>query len=482
MNDAQWESLCRSVSGKGEERLAAFIIDSPWLPNWRGRAILDYFTSDDMWFESNRAAIEAFPEAIFLPGFWAEYGMCTEPSAFGARCSFPEDEFPFAKPTIKRIEDIDDLEEPDPAKDGLLPFVLKRMRWALPRMAAIGHRPRFSVSRGPLNVASFLMGVTELMIALKTEPERAHRLLTLVTSFLKKWHALQRELFPSIDGIMVLDDIVGFIGEEDFLEFAFPYLADLYSPPARVKLFHNDADCAASVKHYSEMGVNLYNPGTQLSLAELYRLSAGKLAILGSIPPRDVLASSARRDRGRCARSARLPAIGREGPAFLRGRHAPWRPHGEPGRFSGGPSLTLRASAEEVDSEAADRKLEVGRLDPAPLESFGAGYRLYSQVAEAGKGSLHVVASDRQMPFIAEVARLEELNGIGHEDRGGAVPGREAEERGEGSGIARGRFGARAVDADVGEGEAVEREDRLPAEPFDGGPVARRDELSFYHP
>ena len=66
------------------------------------------------------------------------------------------------------------------------------------------------------------MGVTELMIALKTEPERAHRLLALVTAFLKKWHALQRELFPSVDGIMVLDDIVGFIGEEDFREFAFP--------------------------------------------------------------------------------------------------------------------------------------------------------------------------------------------------------------------------------------------------------------------
>jgi len=26
---------------------------------------------------------------MFLPGFWSEYGMCTEPSAFGARCSFP---------------------------------------------------------------------------------------------------------------------------------------------------------------------------------------------------------------------------------------------------------------------------------------------------------------------------------------------------------------------------------------------------------
>jgi uroporphyrinogen-III decarboxylase len=302
MNDAQWESLCAAVSGKSEAPLSAFIIDSPWLPNWHGASLLDYFSDDETWFEANRVAIESFPDAIFLPGFWAEYGMCTEPSAFGSRCSFPENEFPFAEPCIRGIEDIDDLAEPDPSKDGLLPFAIKRMLRAQPRMEAIGERYRFSVSRGPLNVASFLMGVTELMMALKTEPERVHRLIGLVTEFLKKWHELQRELFPSIDGIMILDDIVGFIGEADFREFAFPYLSDLFSPPARVKLFHNDADCAASVKHYPDMGVNLYNPGTQLSLAEIHGLCEGRLALLGSIPPRDVLAASSPAEIGTAVR------------------------------------------------------------------------------------------------------------------------------------------------------------------------------------
>jgi len=290
MTDGQWDSLRSVVSGSSAALAAGFIIDSPWLPNWRGVSILDYFSDDEVWFGANRSVVEAFPKAVFLPGFWAEYGMCTEPSAFGARCSFPENEFPFARPSIRRPEDIDDLEEPEPSRDGLLPFVLRRMLRAVPRMEAIGHRVRFSVSRGPLNIASFLMGVTDFLIALKTEPSRAHKLLRLITGFLKKWHALQRELFPSIDGIMVLDDIVGFIGEEDFREFAFPYLSDLFSPPASVKLFHNDADCSASVKYYADMGVNIYNPGIQLGLTEILGLSGGRLSLLGSIPPRDVLA------------------------------------------------------------------------------------------------------------------------------------------------------------------------------------------------
>jgi uroporphyrinogen-III decarboxylase len=302
MDELQWNSLCDAVRGKPGHPTAAFIIDSPWIPGWRGASILDYFASDEVWFEANRAAIERFPGAAFIPGFWAEFGMCTEPSAFGAKCVFPENEFPYAKPIIRRDEEIDSLEEPDPSKDGLLPFVIRRMKRALPRMEEMGHSFRFSVSRGPLNIASFLMGVTELMIALKTEPERVKRLLATITSFLKKWHALQRELFPAMDGIMILDDIVGFIGEEDFMEFAFPYLAELYAPQASVKLFHNDADCASSVAHYADIGINLYNPGIQMSVAAILEMTGGRLALLGAIPPRDVLAALSPAEVARAAR------------------------------------------------------------------------------------------------------------------------------------------------------------------------------------
>jgi len=294
MTDAQWNQLCFAVAGRGETRdtaLVAFIIDSPWLPGWAGSTILNYFADDELWFEANRAAIEAFPEAIFIPGFWAEYGMCTEPSAFGARCVFKENEFPFAHPVIASIEEADRLPDPDPASDGLLPFVRKRLEWALPRMEAIGHRPRFSISRGPLNVASFLLGTTEFLMALRTDPGPAHALLRKVTDFLLRWHWLQRERFPSMEGVMILDDIVGFLGEDDFLEFGLPYLTELFAQDARVKLFHNDADCLTSAKHYPRAGINLYNPGVQRSIAEILEWTEGRLTVMGSIPPRDVLAA-----------------------------------------------------------------------------------------------------------------------------------------------------------------------------------------------
>jgi len=292
MTEEQWNDLLRVIDGESVEPFPiGFIIDCPWLPNWYGKTILEYFTSGELWFNANMHAIETFPDVWFLPGFWSEYGMCTEPSAFGAKCIFWEDEFPFAEKIIHSSDDIKDIEVPNPETDGLLPFMLKRLKQQQEAIEDAGHKIRFSVSRGPLNVASFLMGSTELMTAMMMEPDAVHTLMQKVTDFLKQWHQLQRETFSSIDGILMLDDIVGFIGEEEFKEFAYPYLEELYGVPASVKFFHNDADCTVSVPYYPELGINLFNPGTHLTVNELKEATDNNLTILGTIPPRDVLAS-----------------------------------------------------------------------------------------------------------------------------------------------------------------------------------------------
>ena len=181
---------------------------------------------------------------------------------------------------------------PNPETDGLLPFMLNRLAKAQPAIESAGHRIRFSVSRGPLNIASFLMGATELMMAIVMEPDRIHRLMRIITDFLKRWHELQRQTLPDIDGILMLDDIVGFVGEDDFLTFGFPYIKEIYdATPSKVKFFHNDADFRVSVKYYPDMGVNLYNPGIQMGINEIKEATENRLTVLGSIPPRDVLAA-----------------------------------------------------------------------------------------------------------------------------------------------------------------------------------------------
>jgi uroporphyrinogen decarboxylase len=291
MTDRQWDQLLKLIKGEPVHPVpVGFIIDSPWLPNWAGISILDYFSHDDLWFHANRKAIEAFPSCSFLPGFWAELGMCTEPSAFGSRCRFPVNEFPHAFPCIRSTDDIDSLTKPRPDSDGLLPFILNRLKLNRSGIEALGHKIRFSVSRGPLNIAAHLMGTTEFLMAMMTEPQRIHQLLRLITDFLIEWHDLQKKTFDTIDGIFLLDDIIGFIGSEHFMEFGLPYLQEIYDRKASVKFLHNDAGWESSAEYLPEMGVNLFNMTFESNLNDLKILTRNQVAMMGNIPPRDVLA------------------------------------------------------------------------------------------------------------------------------------------------------------------------------------------------
>ena len=293
MTQEQWSLLLDVISGKKIDTVpVGFIIDSPWLLGWAGMTILDYYSSEQKWLDANFKAIETFPDAIFLPGFWSEYGMCTEPSAFGSKCTFHENEFPFAHPIIKSTSDIDSIEKPDPASSGLLPFVISRLKHTQKQIEKKGHSIKFAVARGPLNIATFLMGTTEFLMATQMEPDKIHKLLEIITAFLVDWIKLQAQIFPSIDGILVLDDIVGFIGEPDFLKFAKPYLIEVFnSIDASVKFFHNDAPGLVCAPHLSDIGINLFNFSSDHDIAQMQKLVGDKVTLLGNIPPRDVLAA-----------------------------------------------------------------------------------------------------------------------------------------------------------------------------------------------
>lgn len=293
MTAEQWERLHAIIAGDTlEDPPVGFIIDSPWLPNWAGISILDYYTSERQWLDANLLALRRFPDLLFLPGFWAEYGMCTEPSAFGAKCLWHENEFPFAERVLESLDDVARLKQPNPRTDGLAPFVLKRLEQTRPAIEAAGHAIRFAVARGPLNIAGFLLGNTELLMGMKMQPDAVHALLDTITGFLADWIQTQATAFPSIGGILVLDDVVGFCGEADFLEFAQPYLKRLFAAiDASVRFFHNDAHGLVCAPHLAGIGVNLFNFGYEHPLAQMQALTGGTVTLLGNIPPRDVLAN-----------------------------------------------------------------------------------------------------------------------------------------------------------------------------------------------
>ena len=292
MRNSSFDDLSALIDGKKlAYRPVGFIVDSPWIPGWYGISVVDYYASDEQWLLANLKMINTFPDVWFLPGFWSEYGMCTEPSAFGSRMIFLENTLPHAEKILADISDADRLPQPNVKTDGLLPFMINRLRHCESAIRDHDHQIRFAVARGPLNIASFLMGTTEFMTALALDPEGSHRLLSKITGFICDWISWQRECFPSIEGILILDDIIGFVGETEFSEFVLPYFRKIFSTTgAKVRFLHNDAEGLITAAHLNEMGVNVFNFSFNHSLGEIRALAGDNIILTGNIPPRDVLA------------------------------------------------------------------------------------------------------------------------------------------------------------------------------------------------
>jgi len=293
MKNNAWTDLKSLIRGeKLNYQPVGFIIDSPWIPGWYGISNIQFYASDELWLKSNLKAIDLFPDVWFLPGFWSEYGMCTEPSAFGARMVWMESNLPHAERTMKGIEDIASLHQPCVKTDGLLPFVINRLKANEKSMREAGHEVRFAISRGPLNIATFLMGTTEFMLALAMNPDESKVLLDKITTFICDWLAYQKECFPTIEGILVLDDIMGFVGEYEFHEFVIPVFKKIFSTfDAPVRFLHNDAQGLITAGHLKDINVNMFNFSFEHTMGQIRDLAGPDVVLVGNIPPRDVMAA-----------------------------------------------------------------------------------------------------------------------------------------------------------------------------------------------
>lgn len=90
-----------------------------------------------------------------------------------------------------------------------------------------------------------------------------------------------------------LNDIVGFVGEEECREFVVPYLKRIYGVfESKVRFFHNDSYGLTCAPFLSEIGINLFNFTFDHSIDEMRAAAGPHIALLGNLPPRDVLAAA----------------------------------------------------------------------------------------------------------------------------------------------------------------------------------------------
>ena len=290
MTQEQWTLFKSILKGEADGLTVGLIVDSPWMPGYCGISTIDFYARPEEWFNAYMKIRKDFPDVLFLPDWWAEYGMATEPSGFGVKFDFYDNNLPTVHHLIGDMDDaediIDTLKSPDPRKSGLMPLLLNLQRYFMPRLEEIGERIDIVSTRGPLTIAAHLFSVTEFLMCAKIDPDIVHKLLKLTTKLSKDWLSAQLENVGGAGGILVLDDVTGFFGKDDYLEFAHPYLKDVFSAfPECVHLFHNDTDNDVCFPYMDDMGVDLLNFTHKKDIGAARTLVGEKVTLLGNVPP-----------------------------------------------------------------------------------------------------------------------------------------------------------------------------------------------------
>ncbi len=289
MRREQWEAFKKAAKGQRlSEVPLALIVDSPWIPGYLGIGHLDYYADPDIWLGANLRIATEFPEVIFLPSWWIEYGMAIEPSAAGARISFRANEPPGILPGLRRIEDLDSLPPVSMRGDGLAALTLQLYRRQRKRIVDAGFTIPAVAARGPLCTAAFLRGLSEFMIDMVENPGQIHKLLDFTTRLTIDWLSAQAEAVgESVEGILVLDDIPGMLSRGLYFEFAHPYLRRVFDafPMEWVKVYHNDANIRPFLEDLPEMGFDVLNWGKNIDVDEAYSRTGGKITLMGNVDP-----------------------------------------------------------------------------------------------------------------------------------------------------------------------------------------------------
>ena len=275
--------------GEPEQVPVALIVDSPWLPGYTGIDTRDYYLFPDKWLEINLDLRKRFPDAVWIPGFWVEFGMAAEPSAFGVKLQFHPDSPPSVESLVADVSFWSKVKPPNPQTDGLMPLILRLYQVMDERLQAEGLGINMVCARGPMTMASWLCGMTPLLMEVALNPDTVSRILEAMTTTIIRWLHAQLDTLRQPEGIMVLDDIVGMVSKQHYEELIHPHMRRIFDEfDGLIRIYHNDTRCPHLLESLAEANFDVFNFSHLTDIAEVKAKMGHCVAMMGNVPPLDL--------------------------------------------------------------------------------------------------------------------------------------------------------------------------------------------------
>jgi uroporphyrinogen decarboxylase len=227
---------------------------------------------------------------VWIPGFWVEYGMVAEPSAFGAKIRFHSDRPPSIEPLINDFDFwAEEIKPIDPHEDGIMPLVLRLYEVLDERLRADGLGVNMVAARGPMAVLAWLTGISPLMMEIAMNPDRVSKLLDVVTTSLIRWLQAQLDAIQGPEGILLLDDVVGMVSKKHYEAVIHPHLRRIFDAfDGLIRIYHNDTPCAHLLESLADANFDVFNFSHKIDIAEAKQKIGHRAALMGNVPPLEV--------------------------------------------------------------------------------------------------------------------------------------------------------------------------------------------------
>jgi len=279
MNMTEWKNSILAHP----EKIAVPVMTYPGL-QLIGKSVMDMVTIGEVQYHCVKALSAKYP-AIGATTLIMD--LSVEAEAFGSFINFSENEIPtVSKRLIDSFEQVVNLKIPA-IGDGRTKSHLTAARLAADNTTAL---PVFGGIIGPYSLAGRLYDITEMMTAILIEPEGAHDLLNICTSFLKEYALAFKK--AGCNGIVIAEPAAGLLADYQCEEFSSRYvkqIVDFVQDDNFIVVLHNCGNTVSLVESMLGTGAAGFHFGNAVDMCEILPQVPSNRLVFGNLDPAGVI-------------------------------------------------------------------------------------------------------------------------------------------------------------------------------------------------
>jgi len=244
-----------------------------------GKTVQDAVRNGKIHAEAIRALNGRYPSAAST----VMMDLTVEAEAFGCVINFSKDEVPtVSHRLVSNYEEVEQLPVPS-LSEGRAPEYLLANRLVA---AAITNKPVLGGCIGPYSLAGRLFDMTEIMMAIYTEPDTIKLLLEKCTQFLVEYvRALKT---AGVNGVVIAEPAAGLLSDDDCRQYSSLYvkqIIDALQDDNFSVILHNcgnNGQCTPAMLH---TGAHGYHFGNAMNMVNALENCPPDVLVMGNLDP-----------------------------------------------------------------------------------------------------------------------------------------------------------------------------------------------------